>query len=148
MFRNKNREGIERAYSPTAIVWAIGGKRGLSARLVLAAKAREVLGPQSSVTANLGSIDVQTVSKNVALASYTFHYCIVMVQRFGKRVDIEVPFQGKRYSVDCPSTRATQVFERDDAGGLQIAHEHISTAGIPIYTELPASENETAKSMV
>jgi ketosteroid isomerase-like protein len=144
LFRNKDREGIERAYSPTAIAWTIGGKRGVAARLALAAKAREVLGPQSSIRADVGSIDVQALNKNAAVAYYSFHYRIVMVQRFGKRVDIDMPFQGKRYLVDCPSTRQTQVFERDDAGAMHIVHEHMSTAGIPIYTELSATDSEAA----
>jgi ketosteroid isomerase-like protein len=142
-YKSKSKEALERMYSPTAIAWSIGAKRGLPVRLVLAAKAREVLGPQSSLDANLGAIDVHTLSKNVAVASYSFHYRIVMVQRYGKRVDIDVPFQGKRYSVDCPSTRGTQVFERDETGALQIVHEHVSTSGVPIYMELPVADSET-----
>jgi hypothetical protein len=144
-FCGKDKEGIERMYSPTAIAWSIGSKRGLPVRLVLAAKAREVLGPQSTVNATHGFIDVHTLGKNVAVASYSFHYRVIMVQRFGKRVDIDAPFQGKRYSVDCPETRGTHVFERDGSGALQIVHEHMSTAGIPIYTELPAMEAEAAR---
>jgi hypothetical protein len=149
LFRSKNREGIERAYSPTAIVWAIGAKRGLSIRLVLAAKEREVLGPQSAVNADLGSIEVQTISKRVAVASYSFHYTIIQVLRLGKRVDvdIDIPFQGKRYALACPWTRGTQVFERDGVDGLKIAHEHISAAGMPIYTELAVTDNAPAQSL-
>jgi ketosteroid isomerase-like protein len=145
MFRSKNKEGIERMFSPTAIAWPIGVKRGTSARLVLAAKAREVLGPQSAVNADLGSIDVRTLTKNVAVASYSLHYRIIVVQRYGKRADTDTPFQGRRHMVDCPSARETQVFERDKTGVLQIVHDHMSISGIPIYTELPMMDAETAK---
>jgi ketosteroid isomerase-like protein len=145
LYRGKNGEAIERMYSPTAIVWTIGARRGLPARLALAAKAREVLGPQSSVTAGLSSVDVQGLSKNVAVASYGFHYCVVVVQRYGRRADTDTPIRGQRYTVDCPSARETQVFERDHSGALQIVHDHISPGGVPIYTELPATDNETAR---
>jgi ketosteroid isomerase-like protein len=145
LFVSKNKEGVERMYAPTAIAWPIGAKRGLPASLVLAAKAREILGPQSAVIASLGSIDVQALSKNVVLASYSFHYGFVRVQGYGKRADTDMPFQGKRFSFDCPFSRGTHVFERNDAGAIQIVHEHVSTAEIPIYKELPVSHDETAR---
>jgi ketosteroid isomerase-like protein len=145
LYRSKNREAIERMYSPTGIMWTVGAKRGVPARLGLAAKAREVLGPQSSVAATLGSMDVQTLSKNVAVASYAFRYRVVVVERYGRRADLDVPIRGQRYVVDCPTARETQVFERDATGALQIVHDHLSPGGVPIYTELPAGDNETAK---
>jgi ketosteroid isomerase-like protein len=143
-YRSKNRDAIEEMYSRAAIAWSIGAKRGLPVRLVLAAKGREILAPQSSITADLGPIDVHTLSKSVGVASYGFHYCIVRMQGQGKRADTGMPFPGQRYSVDCPQARGTQVFERDEAGTLHIVHEHMSTAGIPIYTELPAMDSEAA----
>jgi ketosteroid isomerase-like protein len=144
LYRKKSKEGLEGMYSPTAILWAIGAKRGVPARLELAARERQLLGPQSSVSAQLGHVDVQTLSPNVAVASYDFHYCVVRVQAHGKRADTDAPFQGKRFEIDFSSARATHVFERGETGALQVAHEHLSSTGIPVYTELPLMNSEAA----
>jgi hypothetical protein len=144
LFQSKSSEDIERMYSPTAIAWIVGAKRALPARLVLAGKERELMGPQGSVYSHLGSIDVQTLGKHVGFASYGFHYRMVRVQGYGKRADTDMPFKGKRYVIDCPSARGTHVFERDDADAVQIVHEHVSSGAIPIYTELSATDGETA----
>jgi ketosteroid isomerase-like protein len=145
LFHSKSGESIERMYSSTALAWIVGAKRALPARLVLAGKERELLGPQGSVHAVLGSIDVQTLTKNVAVAFYSFHYRMVRVQGYGKRADTDTPFRGGRYVIDCPQARGTQVFERNDQGALEIVHEHVSSGGIPVYTELSATEGERAK---
>jgi ketosteroid isomerase-like protein len=144
MYRSKSKESLEQMYTPTALAWVLGGKRATPIRLVLATKSREILGPQSSVTAELTTVDVQTLSKSVAVASYSFRYCFVRVQGYGKRADTDEHFQGRRYSFDCPQARGTHVLERDEKSVLQVVHEHISTAGIPIYKELPATSRETA----
>jgi ketosteroid isomerase-like protein len=144
LYRSKSKEGLQGMYSPTAILWSIGAKRGLPARLELTARERELLGPHSSISADLGHVDIQTLGERVAMASYGFHYRIVRVQAYGKRADTEAPFQGKRFEIDFPTARATNVFERNETGALQVVHEHWSSPGIPFYTELPLTTSEAA----
>jgi hypothetical protein len=143
-YQRKNREGIERMFSPTAMTWIVGAKRSISSRLMVAQKVREILGPQSAVNADLGAIEVQALSRNVAVAVCGFHYWITVVQRHGKRADTGAAFEGKRFMIDFPYARETEVFERDQGGTLQIVHSHMSSAGIPTYTELPVTEAEIA----
>jgi hypothetical protein len=94
------------------------------------------------VSADLGHVDIQTLGPNVAVASYGFHYRVVRDQARGKRADTDEPFQGKRFEIDFPSARATHVFERGETGVLQVVHEHLSTAGIPVYKELPVINHQ------
>ncbi|HWX55159.1 MAG TPA: hypothetical protein VN176_11275 [Verrucomicrobiae bacterium] len=132
LFCSKSKEEFEQMYFPTAVVWAVGAKRSEPARLALVRRAREFFGPEESVKAELGRVDVQTIGADLAVASYSFRFHIIQMQANGKRMDI-----------DMPNCRSTQVFRRDETGTLRLMHEHASTAGVPTYKELPAAPGRT-----
>jgi ketosteroid isomerase-like protein len=110
-------------YLSSATVFAADARRMELARLMLVRRERELLGPASFVAAKLGSIDVQPLGADLAIASYPFHLSITRTRAGGKRFQAEVP-----------CGRATQVFQRDEKGVLRIIHEHMSSAE-PVSTK-------------
>jgi ketosteroid isomerase-like protein len=81
------------------------------------------------VATKLGSIDVQALGADLAIASYPFHLSITRTRA-----------NGKRYQSEVPHGRATQVFQRDEKGVLRIIHEHMSSAEPVSTKELPATD--------
>ena len=133
LYSNKSKDELEQMYFPSAIVFVAGVRRGELASLASARRAREFFGPQSSVSSQLGSVDVQIVERDLAIASYSFHWHMVRILATGKRVDIEVPFG-----------RASYIFRKDDRGVLRIFHEHKSSAGQAVIKDLPAERSAFA----
>ncbi len=126
LFIKKSKNEFDELYSSSATVFAADARRGESARLMLVRRARELFGPASSVAAKLGTIDVQLLRDDLAVASYAFHFTMTRSLPTGKRVSLDVPFG-----------RSTQVFQRDASGILRIIHEHQSSAEPVIPKELP-----------
>lgn len=93
---------------------------------MLVRRERELFGPESFVAAKLGSIDVQPLGADLAIASYPIHFSITRTLA-----------SDKRYHVEVPNGRATQVFRRDEKGVLRIIHEHMSSAEPVSPKELP-----------
>jgi len=116
-------------YLSSATVFAADARRMEPARLMLVRRERELLGPASFVAAKLGSIDVQPLGADLAIASYPFHLSITRTRS-----------SGKRYQSEVPSGRATQVFQRDEKGVLRIIHEHMSSAEAVSSKELPPTD--------
>jgi len=116
-------------YLSSATVFAADARRMEPARLMLVRRERELLGPASFVAAKLGSIDVQPLGADLAVASYPFHLSITRTRA-----------SGKRYQSEVPSGRATQVFQRDEKGVLRIIHEHMSSAEPVSTKELPPTD--------
>ena len=116
-------------YLSSASVFAADARRMEPARLMLVRRERELLGPASSVSANLGAIDVQPLGADLAIASYPFHLSITRTRA-----------SGKRYQSEVPRGRATQVFQRDEKGVLRIIHEHMSSAEPVSTKELPPAD--------
>jgi ketosteroid isomerase-like protein len=131
-FSRKSKSGFEQMYLPSATVFAADARRMEPARLMLVRRERELFGPASFVAAKLGSIDVQHLGADLAIASYPFHFSITRT----------LP-TGKRYHVEVPSGRATQVFQRDEKGVLRIIHEHMSSAEAVSPQELPPTDQPT-----
>lgn len=127
-FIGQSRDQFKELYSPTANCFAADGRRSEPARLMWVRREREFFGPKSSVAAKLGSVSVQLLGPNLAVASYGFHFSIIRVLPNGKRVQIELPFG-----------RATQVFQRGEGGKILIIHEHLSSAEPTTPKELPPS---------
>jgi len=119
-------------YVPSATVFAADARRMEPARLMLVRRERELFGPASFVAAKLGTIDVQPLGADLAIASYPFHFSITRTLA-----------SGKRYHVEVPTGRATQVFQRDDKGILRIIHEHMSPAEAVSPKELPTTDRPT-----
>lgn len=132
--REKSKERVEVFYFPTALFFTADARRSDMARLAIARRAREFFGDASSVSATLGTIDVQMAGSAAAIASYTFQ--LQMVKQAAN---------GKRYEQHLPFCRATTVFRRDEAGALRILHEHQSSIEVARSKEAPAREPVLAK---
>jgi len=120
IFSGKLTDKIEAMYSPTAIAFSGRAKRSEPAKLIAVRRSRRLQGSVSSSTVDEGSIDVQIVGANVALAAYTYTYRADRVRADGTKVQLETLFG-----------RATQIFQRDDSGVLRIVHEHLSATANP-----------------
>jgi ketosteroid isomerase-like protein len=133
-FSNKSQNELLGMYFSNASVIPAGARRSEPARLAMARRSRELFGQGSSVRADVGLIDVQAVRADASIASYTFHFQVVKL----------FP-NGKRFSIDMPFARTTQLFRRDGDGALRIAHEHMSVPENGVYKELPTEVAAVAK---
>jgi len=104
----ESKDRFEDLYSPDAIVFAGRAKHSEPARLALIHRMRQLANATSKATAEIGSVDVQVVGPDVAIATYTYR------------------FQSSR--THTLFGRATQVFQLDGDGALRIMHEHLSSA--------------------
>jgi ketosteroid isomerase-like protein len=116
----KSPDKLEDLYSPAAMVLTGKARTPEAANVVLARRARQISAPASGSTADLGPVEVQIPEPGVAIASYTykFHHT-----RPDERGGVE-----KRRTL---YGRATQIFQLDARGALQIVHEHLSAATNP-----------------
>jgi hypothetical protein len=126
LLSRKRKSEFAEMYLSSATVFAADARRMELARLMLVRRERELLGPASFVATKLGSIDVQPLGAELAIASYPFHLSITRTLA-----------TGKRYQSEVPSGRATQAFQRDEKGVLRIIHEHMSSAEPVSSKELP-----------
>jgi ketosteroid isomerase-like protein len=111
---------LEEMYSPSAIVFTGKAKRSESAKLIAVRRSRQLPGHALSSRAEVGSIDVQIVGPDVAIAAYTYSFSTQKILADGSKVQINAPFG-----------RATQIFQRGEDGALRIVHEHLSAAAPP-----------------
>lgn len=125
-FSRKSKSRFGEMYLPSATVFAADSRRIEPARLMLLRRERELFGPSSLVAAKLGTIDVQLLGPDLAVASYPLHWSITRTFASQKRVQVDMPY-----------VRATQAFQSDDKGVLRITHEHMSSAEPVSPKELP-----------
>ena len=111
---------LEEMYSPTAIVFTGKAKRSESAKLMAVRRSRHLPGSALSSRAEVGSIDVQIVGLDVAIAAYTYSFNTKKILADGGKVQINTSFG-----------RATHIFQRGEDGVLRIVHEHLSAAAPP-----------------
>ena len=111
---------LEELYSPSAIVFTGKAKRSESAKLMAARRSRQLPGPAHSSVAEVGSMDLQIVGTDVAIAAYTYSFNTQKILANGSKVQIHTTFG-----------RATQIFQRCEDGTLRIVHEHLSAAAPP-----------------
>jgi ketosteroid isomerase-like protein len=123
---SQSQEEFEKFYFPDATVLEFDGRRIEPGRLMVARRVRELFPKMSSVSAELGAIDVQIVEPGVAVACYAYHFRVIRLMP-----------NGKRYESDIPHARATHVFQRDEKGRLRIIHEHMSAGAVATPRELP-----------
>jgi ketosteroid isomerase-like protein len=116
----KLKDELDEMYSPTAIVFTGKAKRSESAKLIAVRRLRQrsAAAPTSSV--ELDSIEVQIVEPDAAIAAYTYSY----------HTD-KTGVDGAKVQLDTLLGRATQIFQRDEAGVLRIVHEHLSATDSP-----------------
>lgn len=111
---------LEEMYSPTAIVFTGKAKRSESAKLMAVRRSRQLPGPALASKAEVGSIDVQIVGPDVAIAAYTCSFNTQKLLANGSKMQINTTFG-----------RATQVFQCGMDGALRMVHEHLSAAAPP-----------------
>ncbi len=119
-FSGKLTDKIEEMYAPTAIAFTGKAKRSESAKLIAMRRSRRLPASVSSAGVDEGSIDVQIVGPDVAIAAYTYTYSTEKVGADGTKIQLATLFG-----------RATQIFERDRDGVLRIVHEHLSATANP-----------------
>ena len=116
----KTADKLEDMYSSSAIVFTGKAKRSEAGRLTAVRRSRQLPGASTNSKAELGAFEVQIPSPDVAIAVYTYSFNTQRIQLDGSKVQLNTPFG-----------RATQVFQRNEKGGLQIIHEHLSAAAPP-----------------
>jgi ketosteroid isomerase-like protein len=126
VYCSKSKADFEGMYFPEATILEIDARRIEPARLMVARRERELFSNISSVSADLGPIDVQILEPNVAVAAYGFRFRVVRVMA-----------NGKRFESDMRVTRATHVFQRHQDGSLRIIHEHMSSGAVSPPAEVP-----------
>src|SRR5579864_4814197 len=113
---NGSKHILAEMYLPSAIVFGTFARRSEPVQLTLARRLRKVGNLKSSMSAQLGPIDVQAVG-DIAVASYPYHFHLIKANSDGSRLDIDAPY-----------ARGTQIFQSDQNGALRIVHEHLSVA--------------------
>jgi ketosteroid isomerase-like protein len=112
-----SKDKLEGLYSSDAIVFTGSGKQSDPANLVSVRRARQRAAAAPGSTAELGRVEVQVVTPDVAVATYTYRFHTSTVHEDGSQMQKHTTFG-----------RATQVFQRDGTGALRIVHEHLSSA--------------------
>ncbi len=116
----KLKDKLDEMYSPSAIVFTGKAKRSESAKLIAMRRSRQRSATATTSNAELDSIEVQIVGPDAAIAAYTYSYHTEKIDADGAKVQLD-PLLG----------RATQIFQRDEAGVLRIVHEHLSATDSP-----------------
>jgi ketosteroid isomerase-like protein len=115
----KSRGSLEPFYAAGATAFTGKSKRPELAALAVARRTRNLSAPDSELEAEVGQVEVQ-VLENTAIASYTYQ-----VHSIRKKAD------GSRLEKNTRFGRATQIFQNDGTGRLQIVHEHLSAGEAP-----------------
>jgi ketosteroid isomerase-like protein len=114
------KERLEDLYSPSALVFTGKAKRSERGALTAVRRMRQFVGGDWTTSAELDPIEVQIAGPDVAIATYTYRFHSSKTGKDGKREQRNTLFG-----------RSTQIFQRDDRGGLRIVHEHLSSAAPP-----------------
>ena len=115
-FASKSAEAIEKFYLPESTVFSSVSSRAEPGRLAATRRKREYFHPQSRIRVHLGSVEVQPIGDEAAVANYTFEFHASQV----------MGALGKDVEEDIQNGRATQVFVQQADGTLCILHEHLS----------------------
>ncbi|HEV3317892.1 MAG TPA: hypothetical protein VG488_13020 [Candidatus Angelobacter sp.] len=126
VFSSKSKEKFDEMYFPAATVFSSTARHTEPGRLMVARRLRQFFGPAISLRAEIGSIGVQLVGTNVAVATYVYRFRSTKIESDGTQVNRETPFG-----------RATQIFQRDENGVLRIIHEHMSSSTPPTIERIP-----------
>lgn len=111
---------LEEMYSPAATVFMGKAKRSESAMLMAMRTSRQRPERASASRAQVGSIDVQIVKPDLAIAAYTFSFHVRKNRADGTQVQLNTSFG-----------RGTQIFQRGEDGALRIVHQHLSATAPP-----------------
>jgi uncharacterized protein (TIGR02246 family) len=120
----KAKEKLTAFYASDAIVFMADTKRNEPARLMIERRNREFFDTQGSAGAEVGPIEVQIPGPDVAIATYAYNFHAIRIRN------------NKRFRVDMPAARATQIFRRDADSEWRIVHEHLSASRNPTISSL------------
>ena len=124
-FSSRSAQELLTMYFPSATVISAGAKRSEPARLAVVRRTRELFGEGSGLKSEIQSLDIQPVTAELAIASYSFHFNLIKLMP-----------NGKRFLIDMPMARCSQVFRRDE-NAIRIIHEHMSSISVGAQKELP-----------
>jgi ketosteroid isomerase-like protein len=112
----KSKERFASMYSSEATIMSSTARRPEMVRLMLARRMRQFFDPAISMKVEVGAVQVQIVGATTAIATYPYALHSTTTNR-----------DGSQTSRDTPHARATQIFQRQEGGGLHIVHEHLSS---------------------
>jgi ketosteroid isomerase-like protein len=115
----KSQGSLEPFYAPGATAFTGTSKRAELAALAAARRMRRISAAESELVSELVEVEVQ-ILENTAIASYTYQVHSIKKKADGSRLDKNTRFG-----------RATQIFQNNGKGGLQIVHEHLSAGEAP-----------------
>jgi len=121
----KSKEKFAEMYFSGASVFSSTASRTEPGRLMLARRMRKIFDSSTSLNAELGTIEVQILGDNTAVAAYVYAFHATETGSDGSRTRRTTPF-----------ARATHIFQRDEQGALRIIHEHLSSATAPTIETL------------
>jgi ketosteroid isomerase-like protein len=106
-------------FAENAVIFATSSRRLEPGRLVSQRRKREYLTGATEMQVLIGSIEVELLDANHAVAVYT-------IQLDAQQV-VKPSASGQKAAEEhLPNARVTHVFRRGRAGNLEILHEHIS----------------------
>jgi ketosteroid isomerase-like protein len=115
-FTSKSADALAEFFAHESTVFGSTATRAEPGRLAAARRKREYFGPQSTVRAQIGPIDVVMLGTEAAVATYNLDFHASKVAgALGATVEEHIEH-----------ARVTQVFAHDPEGHLRIVHEHIS----------------------
>lgn len=115
-FTSKSADALAEFFAHESTVFGSAATRAEPGRLAAARRKREYFGPQSTVRAQFGAIDVVLLGGSAAIATYNLDFHASKVaSALGAAIEEHIE-----------RARVTQVFAYDPDGHLRIVHEHIS----------------------
>jgi len=129
VFAAKSKKEFEDLYFPNSTVFSSTAPRTEPGRLMVARRIRQFVESPVVLKAEIGSMEVQCISANVAIACYVFAFEMTRTNRDKTCTRHTAPF-----------SRATQIFQRDEHGALRIIHEHMSSASGPTVETFPSGK--------
>jgi len=129
----RNAEELRDFYATESLVFGSMSDRAETGIVAVARRVAQYSPVSLSLHAEVGSITVQLLGSDVAVASYNFDFRAVRLEKLGSGTVFE----------DTRTGRATQVFAYDSDGRLRIFHEHFSAPIVGAKTRLKGRQHNT-----
>ena len=89
VFSSKLKDKFEEMYFPSATVFSSTAQHTEPGRLMVARRLRQFFAPAISLRAEIGSIGVQLVGTNVAIATYIYRFRSTRVESDGTTIEVK-----------------------------------------------------------
>lgn len=123
LFAAKKTDQWQHFYADVALVFGTASKRPEPARLVVLRRQREYLASSARMKIDVGSIDVELLSADCAVAAYLMRLHAEQIAKMSAAGH-------KEMEEHLENARVTHVFQRHNDGSLRIVHEHISAPSV------------------